>query len=212
MRRNDRPLKIPLDGLDMKPYICRPDSKPNTLRNRPCKIDSEINNIDYSMLGADEYIYDLVGVVNHYGDRINSGHYTAITRNPLDGQWREFDDMRVTTLPANNIVYSSHAYLLFYEKRQPSIMSARLRPTQRHWFHDVSNEIEERCFKSRVNNFIKPENHASGVRTLPRPTWTSYVNENGTNKTQNPEVLLELQDRSRSLHNLSGIKHDNGNI
>ncbi|KAE9550102.1 hypothetical protein FO519_006694 [Halicephalobus sp. NKZ332] len=207
MRRVDRPLKVPLESLDMRPFICRPDSKPSTLKKRSqCKIDSEISNGEYSGFGSDEYIYDLVGIVNHYGDRTNSGHYTAVTKNPVDGKWRDFDDMRVTVCEPLNLVYSSYAYLLFYEKRPSLSISARSRPPTRHWFNDIPQEIADRCLRARVSNdTVKPESHVSGVKTLPRPTWTSYVSENGTNSYQG-ESPLDRHDRSRSFQNLSGPK------
>jgi len=212
MRRVDRPLKIPLEGLDMRPYICRPDSKPNTLKKKnQCKIDSDISSGDYSGFGSDEYIYDLVGIVNHYGDRTNSGHYTAATKNPVDGKWRDFDDMRVTISEPNNLIYSSSAYLLFYEKRPSLSMSARSKPPNRHWFHDIPQEIADRCLRSRApNGTVKQESHASGVKTLPRPSWVSYIPENGSGNSYQTGSSLDRHDRSRSFQNLSGQKYDNG--
>ena len=35
---------------------------------------------------ADDHIYDLYGVVHHYGN-VNSGHYDAACCNPLDRKW-----------------------------------------------------------------------------------------------------------------------------
>ena len=33
-----------------------------------------------------DQVYDLYGVVNHYGS-FNSGHYNSACNNPLDGKW-----------------------------------------------------------------------------------------------------------------------------
>jgi hypothetical protein len=50
------------------------------------------------------------------------GHYTAATRNPVDGQWRIFDDSRVSIpigsgAELNEIRVSARSYLLFYQRR-----------------------------------------------------------------------------------------------
>lgn len=64
--------------------------------------------------GAD-VLYDLVGVVNHYGG-LGSGHYTAFTLNPFNGDWFKYDDSLVTTIQKCDIVTSA-AYILIYSKK-----------------------------------------------------------------------------------------------
>jgi hypothetical protein len=59
-------------------------------------------------------LYDLYAVVNHKGESINSGHYTAYCRNPVDDQWRLFDDTHVELVDAKSVI-ANCAYLLFYE-------------------------------------------------------------------------------------------------
>ncbi len=58
-------------------------------------------------------IYDLVGVVNHYGNQY-FGHYTAFAQR--EGKWFEFNDEKVSPAKEDQIV-SEEAYLLFYKKR-----------------------------------------------------------------------------------------------
>uniref|UniRef100_A0A6S8PAR9 ubiquitinyl hydrolase 1 n=1 Tax=Amphora coffeiformis TaxID=265554 RepID=A0A6S8PAR9_9STRA len=64
-------------------------------------------------------IYDLFGVVNHYG-RMGFGHYTAFCRewNELGemSSWSLFDDSAVSSVVGNNVV-SPAAYVLFYRRR-----------------------------------------------------------------------------------------------
>lgn len=40
-------------------------------------------------------IYDLCGVVNHYG-ALMGGHYTAFARHAASGKWHLYDDNRVS--------------------------------------------------------------------------------------------------------------------
>ena len=216
MKRVERPVRIPLEGLNMGPYICRPDNKVNTLKKKHCKIDSDLSNGEIKGLSPEEYIYDLIGVVHHYGDRINSGHYTASTKNSIDKKWRAYDDVRVTIADQKDIIFSSSAYLLFYERRQAcSSLSARSRPPPHHWFQDIPQHIADRCVRKALANGISSANanhnnnnsHVSGVKTLPRPSWTSYVPIPDDNTAINGRVTNN--DRSRSYQNLSaGAKYD----
>ncbi|CAJ0762543.1 14024_t:CDS:2, partial [Entrophospora sp. SA101] len=46
------------------------------------------------------------------------GHYIAYAKNPIDGNWYEFDDMFVTKKSADEIM-KIEAYILFYSKKNP---------------------------------------------------------------------------------------------
>jgi len=61
-------------------------------------------------------IYDLYAVSNHYGG-LGGGHYTAVAKNIIDGQWYNLDDSSVTPLNSPNQAKTSAAYVLFYKRR-----------------------------------------------------------------------------------------------
>jgi ubiquitin C-terminal hydrolase len=63
-------------------------------------------------------IYQLYGVVKHYGDSSASGHFTAYCRSPIDGCWYHYNDAMVT--PVNEqekyiIQDNGMTYMLFYQ-------------------------------------------------------------------------------------------------
>ena len=63
-------------------------------------------------------IYQLYGVVKHYGDSSASGHFTAYCRSPIDGCWYHYNDATVT--PVNEqekyiIQDNGMTYMLFYQ-------------------------------------------------------------------------------------------------
>ena len=83
-------VDFPIEGLDVGPYIkSNKDKKP--------------------------ILYDLYGVVNHYGT-MSGGHYTAYCKNFLSNEWHEFDDSRVSKINPRDAV-SESAYVLFYRRR-----------------------------------------------------------------------------------------------
>jgi len=83
-------VDFPIKGLDMSSYVLSPENGSN--------------------------IYDLYGVVNHYGS-LGGGHYTAYAKNKFDGKWHDFNDSRVSDASEREIV-SAAAYVLFYKRRK----------------------------------------------------------------------------------------------
>ena len=82
------------------------------------QIDFPIEGLDLSsyVLNSDKNaIYDLYAVSNHYGG-LSGGHYTAFAKNPINNQWYDFNDSRVSPASEKEIVGSA-AYVLFYKRR-----------------------------------------------------------------------------------------------
>ena len=61
-----------------------------------------------------KYVYDLVGVSQHFGISFG-GHYTAFAKN--NGEWYDFNDDSVRKIK-EDVVVSDNAYLLFYELKK----------------------------------------------------------------------------------------------
>ncbi|CAM4936207.1 unnamed protein product [Rotaria socialis] len=92
----DTYISCPLYDLDLDKYIVKDNS------------DIPENNLWTK--------YDLVAVSNHTGGLV-SGHYTAYSKNPQDGNWYSFDDDMVRQLSSGNNVVTKNAYMLFYVQR-----------------------------------------------------------------------------------------------
>ncbi|CAM9603603.1 unnamed protein product [Choristocarpus tenellus] len=63
-----------------------------------------------------EAMYDLFGVVNHYGG-LGAGHYSACALNENDGQWYNFSDATVSKVVSEGDLVTPAAYVLFYQRR-----------------------------------------------------------------------------------------------
>ena len=64
-------------------------------------------------------IYQLYGVVKHFGDSSSSGHFTAYCRSPIDNLWYFYNDSIVTALNENEkykIQDIGLTYILFYKR------------------------------------------------------------------------------------------------
>lgn len=87
-------VDFPLEGLDLTPYI-----------------------LDKRKVDQCPPVYDLYAVSNHSGS-LHGGHYTAHVLNPFDKKWYNCDDSHLDQVrhPQEEVV-SSHAYVLFYRRR-----------------------------------------------------------------------------------------------
>jgi ubiquitin carboxyl-terminal hydrolase 19 len=98
---------FPLRSLDVTPYY----------RTSVERGKGTVNQLN------EPAVYDLYGVVNHYGGMLG-GHYTSFARTPHATDcdrnelgWREFDDSTVKTISESSVV-SRSAYILFYRLRK----------------------------------------------------------------------------------------------
>jgi len=83
-------IDFPLDGLDLTKYL-------------PSEAKSK------------KGIYDLFGVVNHFGNT-GGGHYIAYAKHPKRKEWCTYDDSRFSVEDPERIC-SDSAYVLFYRQR-----------------------------------------------------------------------------------------------
>ncbi len=82
-------------------------------------LEFPIENLDISeyVENKGHFVYDLYAVCNHMGASHKSGHYYTYAKNKLNRQWYCFNDSEVTKLRCKDLIISSNAYLLFYEKK-----------------------------------------------------------------------------------------------
>uniref|UniRef100_A0A914WJU2 ubiquitinyl hydrolase 1 n=1 Tax=Plectus sambesii TaxID=2011161 RepID=A0A914WJU2_9BILA len=112
-------------------------------------------------------LYDLFAVVNHKGESINSGHYTAFCRNPVDSQWRHFDDTFVEKVEPKKVI-SNNAYLLFYERRGASRATTCRNSSESgfsdHWFYRLPARVAHKYLsQAQLNGGVSSA-------TTPRPS------------------------------------------
>ncbi|KAI1903289.1 hypothetical protein AGOR_G00025670 [Albula goreensis] len=92
-------------------------SKLSTFVNFPIR---DLDLREFASENSTHAVYNLYAVSNHSGTTMG-GHYTAYCRNPVLGEWYNFNDSRVTPMSSSQ-VRSSDAYVLFYELSTSSRM------------------------------------------------------------------------------------------
>jgi len=80
--------------------------------------DENINLKNYVEFLSDECMYELFGLVTHYGDSSQSGHFVARCISPLDQMWYLYNDSIIQKIGYFNKeeFYAGHPYILFYRK------------------------------------------------------------------------------------------------
>ena len=73
---------------------------------------------DYVEYCKDQSIYELIGLVTHYGESSASGHFMARCKSPIDGNWYLYNDQSVTKLGLfdRKTFAQGNPYILFYKK------------------------------------------------------------------------------------------------
>lgn len=81
---------FPLRDLDMSEWMVTLDSEPGPV------------SADDARAQRPPYRYDLYAVINHDGQTIDSGHYTALILS--GGRWKECNDSVIRNIPNNEVV------------------------------------------------------------------------------------------------------------
>merc|ERR1719347_1724475 len=145
-------VEFPMENFDMSPNMARTVENPAANRHQ---IPSTTTANSFKVLSAfspwkhpkrfrpgserEDTIYELYSVCNHHGSDLQGGHYTAVCKNPTDGQWYSFDDMHTKQVSESDVV-TKDAYILFYQKSclsptGSSSSSCSSGSSQEHWVY-----------------------------------------------------------------------------
>ena len=78
--------------------------------------------------------YDLIGVINHYGNP-NSGHYISYIKDSENDRWHVFNDSFTAEVNDINTIASKDAYVLIYKR-------------------NINNDAIERIYNKKFINII----------------------------------------------------------
>ena len=80
---------------------------------------TEILNLkSFVGMEGEKYNFRLIGVITHFGNNDEGGHFIANCFNPIDKQWYKYNDAIVTKINdfKKEIIDLGMPYLLFYQK------------------------------------------------------------------------------------------------
>jgi len=126
----------------------------------------------YRDYDRDDTVYELYSVCNHHGSDMLAGHYTAVCRNPTDGQWYSFDDVHTKQISEAEVV-TKDAYILFYQKRSlnsaggssASSSSSSSSSSTDHWAYRMPDFVYKTKNETRCAPYTKPRTQTPGGGT-----------------------------------------------
>uniref|UniRef100_A0A0K2SXQ8 Ubiquitin carboxyl-terminal hydrolase n=1 Tax=Lepeophtheirus salmonis TaxID=72036 RepID=A0A0K2SXQ8_LEPSM len=208
-------IDFPLDGFDMTPNVSRSSSTNSstcsTILSSQVMVESSINKVIANAFNPwrhpkrylarstvltqeDNYMYDLYAVCNHHGSDLQGGHYTATCRNPTDGIWYSFDDVRTKSLSKNEVV-TKDAYILFYQRRTTSSVP----PSSYNNNTTSSGGSEHWVYRMPDFNFYK--NKSSTLK--PTSSTTNFIRNSEKYATLPAKKISEVAAYSTKINNNS---------
>ena len=81
-----------------------------------CRVDipEQFNSSNFEEAKKNNYIFDLIGVVSHFGESGMGGHFIAFCKHYLDNKWRCYNDSTVVECQ-NDYLTKGIPYILFYK-------------------------------------------------------------------------------------------------
>ncbi|CAJ0875772.1 22494_t:CDS:10 [Entrophospora sp. SA101] len=175
-------VQFPMENLDMRPYCKESVSKENC--------DSPGISEKRESLKVTKY--DLYALIHHRGG-LAGGHYIAYAKNPIDGNWYEFDDMFVTKKSADEIM-KIEAYILFYSKKNPE------KDQERVLIQNLirnNSEISENGTHCWVSRLWYPKLHDMVVK-IPINVYSMLVDKYGTDGSP-PLLISDVESAGCSI-------------
>ena len=90
----------------------------NNIFNVKLNFNEIIDITEFSTVKGGKLIYNLYGVITHYGESGPSAHFLAFCKSPIDNRWYRYNDAIVTEVKdlKKDVIDFGNPYILFYKK------------------------------------------------------------------------------------------------
>ena len=90
----------------------------NNIFNVKLNFNEIIDITEFSTVKGGKLIYNLYGVITHYGESGPSAHFLAFCKSPIDNRWYRYNDAVVTEVKdlKKDVIDFGNPYILFYKK------------------------------------------------------------------------------------------------
>ena len=90
----------------------------NNIFNVKLNFNEIIDITEFVTINEGKLIYNLYGVITHYGESGPSAHFLAFCKSPIDNRWYRYNDAVVTEVKdlKKDVIDFGNPYILFYKK------------------------------------------------------------------------------------------------
>ena len=91
----------------------------NNIYNVKLDFYETIDITNYVAVKEQKLIYELQGVITHYGESGPNAHFLAFCKSPVDKKWYRYNDAVVSPIKnlKNDVIDFGNPYILFYQKK-----------------------------------------------------------------------------------------------
>ena len=91
----------------------------NNMYNVKLDFYETIDITNYVTFKEQKLIYELQGVITHYGESGPNAHFLAFCKSPVDKKWYRYNDAVVSPIKnlKNDVIDFGNPYILFYQKK-----------------------------------------------------------------------------------------------
>ena len=91
----------------------------NNMYNVKLDFYETIDITNYVTVKEQKLIYELQGVITHYGESGPNAHFLAFCKSPVDKKWYRYNDAVVSPIKnlKNDVIDFGNPYILFYQKK-----------------------------------------------------------------------------------------------
>ena len=146
-----------------------------------CKVDipEKFCSSNYEILEKNN-VFELVGIVSHFGESGMGGHFIAFCKHFLDNKWRIYNDSIVVECQ-NDYLTKGIPYILFYKKN-----SANKSQNQNQ---NINNNLNPIIFQQNNMNFSNPQQH---INPNMNPNNANFLQSNIPNMNINNQNMLNM--------------------
>jgi len=92
----------------------------NNMYNVKLDFYETIDITNYVTVKEQKLIYELQGVITHYGESGPNAHFLAFCKSPVDKKWYRYNDAVVSPIKnlKNDVIDFGNPYILFYQKKK----------------------------------------------------------------------------------------------
>ena len=171
------------------------------------EIPEYFNASEYKEIKNDTIeIYELVGIVSHFGESGMGGHFIAFCKHNIDNKWRCYNDS-IVTLCQNDYLKKGTPYILLYKKQMNNNYNIQSNINFQPQNNCITNNMNMNInnnFKGSIhqsmNNMINNNSNNNMYQNMNMNMNMNFINNNNNFLNMNNEMIKNNFNRSVNMN------------
>ena len=166
------------------------------------QIPEIFDSSQYVELKNDNNVYELSGIVSHFGESSMEGHFIAFCKHNIDGKWRCYNDSIVTE-SNKDYLNKGTPYILFYKKM--NIENNQIKDNKKENQENIVNQANliNQVNQSNLLNQINQVNQVNQVNQANQVNQVNQINQiNQVNQMYNNMLNMNVNNQFNLNNNI----------